>query len=56
MKYDNLGRNRHVAYPCDEEDEHGNPVRTWSIFRHGLEIMAGLKTRSEARKRAQTLD
>ena len=51
-----LGRNKHVAYPCDENDEQGLPVRTWSIYREGWEVQAGIVTRAQARSQARELD
>jgi hypothetical protein len=56
MKYDDLGSKRHVAYPCDEEDGDGNPVRTWDVFRSGTCVAAGFATRREARAEARELD
>jgi hypothetical protein len=50
------GKHRHVAYPCDEEDEQGRPVRTWDIFRHGRCVAGGFTTRAQARGRALELD
>lgn len=55
-EHPNYGRHKHVVYPCDEEDEQGRPVRTWSIFRRGWEVEAGIATRAQARAQALELD
>jgi hypothetical protein len=45
---------RATASPCDEEDEHGNMVRTWDVCLgpQGPAIRSGFRTRLEARAAA----
>lgn len=48
-KYANLGRDKAVAHPCDEEDG----TRTWDVFRKGECIAQGFTTRKAAREFAK---
>ncbi len=50
------GSRRHVASPCDEQDEDGNTVRTWDVMRNDECVEAGIRTRREARAAAKLLN
>ena len=50
------GTRRYVASPCDEQDEDGNTVRTWDVMRNDECVVAGLRTRSDARGEAKRLN
>ena len=56
---------KYVAHPCDEENEAGEPVRTWDVCRvtrredrevEHVAVASGFRTRASARNEARRLN
>ena len=47
---------RHVASPCDEQDENGEWTRTWDVMRDDVCVHGGFRTRREAQAEAKRLN